>query len=107
MSPTGDTTSPEARVSGVPSGCARRAFSIDVTVGDTGGIASVGVARGAQLLTTRQFSDTADASFAVRVPVAGVRIGRQRLTVTAEDGNTRTIQQTFRRCASRPTRSTR
>lgn len=95
-------------MSGVPSRCARRAFAIGVTVSDSGGIASVGVLRDAQVLTTRQLSDTADASFAVRVPFAGLRAGRHRLAVSAEDeaGNRQTIQSTFRRCATRPPRST-
>jgi Ca2+-binding RTX toxin-like protein len=109
ISPSGDTARPEVGVSGVPSrNCARRAFSIGVTVSDTGGIASVGVRRDEQVLSTQQVSDTADASFAVRVPVAGLRVGRHRLAVTANDeaGNSHTTLRTFRRCAARTSRST-
>lgn len=107
-SPSGDNTRPDADVSGVPSrGCERRAFQARVTVHDTGGIASVGVRHDKQVLTTRQFTDTTDASFEVRVPVAGLRAGRHQLAVTVQDeaGNSNTIRRAFRRCAPRSSRT--
>lgn len=107
-SPSGDNTRPDADVSGVPSrSCARRAFQARVTVRDTGGIASVDVRQNTQVLRTRQFTDTTDASFEVRVPVAGLRAGRHQLAVTVQDeaGNSNTIRRAFRRCAPRSPRT--
>lgn len=109
-SPSGDNTRPDADVSGVRSrSCARRAFQARVTVRDTGGIASVDVRQNTQVLRTRQFTDTTDASFEVRVPVAGLRAGRHQLAVTVQDeaGNSNTIRRAFRRCAPRSSRTRR
>ena len=98
-----DTAAPRVSVRGVARrGCVRRAFSIRVTVKDAGGVMIADFRQGARV-TTRRFSDVTAASFGVRVRVAGLPAGPQRVSATVEDkaGNRRAAQRTFRVCAAR------
>ena len=97
-----DTTVPRANLRGVARrGCVRRAFSIRVVAKDAGGLTIADFRQGTRV-TTRRFTDVTDASFGVRIRVAGLRAGPQRVSATVEDkaGNRRTVQRTFRVCAS-------
>lgn len=97
LSPGADSTGPQSRITGIPSGnCPTRNFTARFRIRDGSGIERVYV-----YLDGRRLTQTTRTRFSLVVRVTGLRVGNHRIRVVAFDraGNRSVTNRRFQRCA--------